>query len=201
VYSIDTIFILGDGLTRLLLRWNLLLLRWEKSAPILFCSWIFLGWTKGGVPGGIRTRDCRTAARRDNHIATPHPYIATPHPFIATPHPFIAAAPFIATPHPNHFSAMIFSGKSCGHVNFFKLTFIHNHIHTVHSLISIRQCGQSPFSSLLVRSEGKNFLLHIGAMNFVWQVDSNIFSFQKVATLKSCIPWMWWCVWFLSNAK
>ncbi len=36
VYSIDTIFILGDGLIRLLLRW-------EKSAPILFCSWIFLG--------------------------------------------------------------------------------------------------------------------------------------------------------------
>jgi hypothetical protein len=34
---------LGDGLIRLLLRWNLLLLRWEKSAPILFCSWIFLG--------------------------------------------------------------------------------------------------------------------------------------------------------------
>jgi hypothetical protein len=31
------------GLIRLLLRWNLLLLRWEKSAPILFCSWIFLG--------------------------------------------------------------------------------------------------------------------------------------------------------------
>jgi hypothetical protein len=43
VYSIDTIFILGDGLTRLLLRWYLLLLRWEKSAPILFCSRIFLG--------------------------------------------------------------------------------------------------------------------------------------------------------------
>jgi hypothetical protein len=43
VYSIDTIFILGDGLIRLLLRWNLLLLRWEKSAPILFCYWNFLG--------------------------------------------------------------------------------------------------------------------------------------------------------------
>jgi hypothetical protein len=43
IYSIDTIFILDDGLTRLLLRWYLLLLRWEKSAPIPFCSWIFLG--------------------------------------------------------------------------------------------------------------------------------------------------------------
>ncbi len=66
------IIILGDGLIRLLLHWNLLLLHWEKSVPILFCSWIFLGWTKGGVPGGIWTRDCRTAARRANHIATPH---------------------------------------------------------------------------------------------------------------------------------
>jgi hypothetical protein len=73
IYSIDTVFILGDGLTRLLLRWYLLLLRWEKSAPLLSCSWTFLGWTKGGVPGGIRTRGCRTAARRTNHIATPHP--------------------------------------------------------------------------------------------------------------------------------
>ncbi len=63
-----------------MLRWNLLLPRWEKSAPILFCFWIFLGWTKGGVPGGIRTRDCRTAARRAYHIATLHSYIATPHP-------------------------------------------------------------------------------------------------------------------------
>jgi hypothetical protein len=36
VYSIDTIFILGDGLTRLLLRW-------EKSDPLLFCSWILGG--------------------------------------------------------------------------------------------------------------------------------------------------------------
>jgi hypothetical protein len=36
IFCIDTIFILGDGLIRLLLRW-------EKSAPILFCSWIFLG--------------------------------------------------------------------------------------------------------------------------------------------------------------
>jgi hypothetical protein len=71
--SIDTIFILGDGLIRLLLHWNPLLLRCEKSAPILLCSWIFLGWTKGGVPGGIQTRDCRTAPRRANHIATPHP--------------------------------------------------------------------------------------------------------------------------------
>jgi hypothetical protein len=52
-YSIDTIFILGDGLIRLLLRWNLLLLRWEKSAPILFCSWIFLGRTKGGCRAGF----------------------------------------------------------------------------------------------------------------------------------------------------
>jgi hypothetical protein len=50
VYSIDTIFILGDGLIclllrwyLLLLRWYLLLLRWEKSALIAFCSWIFLG--------------------------------------------------------------------------------------------------------------------------------------------------------------
>jgi hypothetical protein len=57
VYSIDTTFILGDGLTRLLrrwfllllpwylllLRWYLLLLRWEKSAQLLSCSWIFLG--------------------------------------------------------------------------------------------------------------------------------------------------------------
>ncbi len=24
------------------------------------------------MPGGIRTQDCRTAARRANHIATPH---------------------------------------------------------------------------------------------------------------------------------
>jgi hypothetical protein len=30
-FVIDTIFILGDGLTRLLLRW-------EKSAPLLSCS-------------------------------------------------------------------------------------------------------------------------------------------------------------------
>jgi hypothetical protein len=66
VYSIDTVFILGDGLTRLLLRW-------EKSAPLLSCFWTFLGWTKGGVPGGIRTRGCRTAARRTNHLATSHP--------------------------------------------------------------------------------------------------------------------------------
>jgi hypothetical protein len=35
-YSIYIIFILGDGLTRLLLRW-------EKSAPLLSCSWTFLG--------------------------------------------------------------------------------------------------------------------------------------------------------------
>jgi hypothetical protein len=44
VYIIDTLFILGDGLTLLLLRWYLLLqvLRWEKSAPLLSCSWIFL---------------------------------------------------------------------------------------------------------------------------------------------------------------
>ncbi len=74
--------------TPALLRWNLLLLRWEKSAPILFCSLIFLGWTKGGVPGGIRTRDCRTAARRANHIATPHPVHSHAAPYhIATPHP------------------------------------------------------------------------------------------------------------------
>jgi hypothetical protein len=50
VFSIDTIFILGDGLTRLLLRWYLLLLRWyllllgwEKSAQLLSCSMTFLG--------------------------------------------------------------------------------------------------------------------------------------------------------------
>jgi hypothetical protein len=57
VYSNDKIFILGDVLTRpllrwyllpmswylQLLRWYLLLLRWEKSAPFLSCSWIFLG--------------------------------------------------------------------------------------------------------------------------------------------------------------
>ncbi len=67
-----TIFILGDGLTRLLLRWFLLLLRWEKSAPLLSCSWTFLGCTKGGVPGGIRTRGCRTAARRTNHSSPTH---------------------------------------------------------------------------------------------------------------------------------
>jgi len=42
VYSIDTIFILGDGLTRLLLRWYLLLLRWQKPAQLLSCSWTFL---------------------------------------------------------------------------------------------------------------------------------------------------------------
>jgi hypothetical protein len=36
VYSIDAIFILGDGLTRLVLRW-------EKSAPLHSCSWTFLG--------------------------------------------------------------------------------------------------------------------------------------------------------------
>ncbi len=60
-----------------------MLLLWEKSAPKLFCSWIFLGWTKGGVPGGIRTRDCRTAARRANHIATPHP---KPHSHAAPTH-------------------------------------------------------------------------------------------------------------------
>jgi hypothetical protein len=32
---LSTVFILGDRLTRLLLRWYLLLLRWEKSAPLL----------------------------------------------------------------------------------------------------------------------------------------------------------------------
>jgi hypothetical protein len=36
-FVIDTIFILGDGLTSLLLRW-------EKSAPFLSCSWI--SWAK-----------------------------------------------------------------------------------------------------------------------------------------------------------
>jgi hypothetical protein len=40
---IQYLFILGDGLTRLLLRWYLLLLRWEKSAQLLSCSWTFLG--------------------------------------------------------------------------------------------------------------------------------------------------------------
>ncbi len=65
VYSIVTIFILCDGLTRLMLRWYLLMLRWYllllrwyllllrwyllllrymgKSAPLLSCSWIVLG--------------------------------------------------------------------------------------------------------------------------------------------------------------
>ncbi len=51
VYSNDTIFILGDGLTRLLLRWYLLLLRWEKSAPLLSCSWIFPGLNQGRGAG------------------------------------------------------------------------------------------------------------------------------------------------------
>jgi hypothetical protein len=35
---IDTIFILGDGLTRLLLRWYLLLLCWEKICTVSFLT-------------------------------------------------------------------------------------------------------------------------------------------------------------------
>jgi hypothetical protein len=42
VYIIDTLFILGDGLTGLLLRWYLLLLRWKnlhRSFPAPGLSW------------------------------------------------------------------------------------------------------------------------------------------------------------------
>jgi hypothetical protein len=43
VYSIYTIFILGDGLTHLLLRWETPAAALGKIFPIFFCSWIFFG--------------------------------------------------------------------------------------------------------------------------------------------------------------
>ncbi len=90
VHIIDIVFILGDGLTRLLLRW-------EKSAPFLSCFWI----TTGGMPGGIRTWGAAeqqpgaltTYLRRTmlSHaapcLATPHPDLASTHRNFATPHP------------------------------------------------------------------------------------------------------------------
>ncbi len=63
---------------------------WERSAPLLLD---FNGWTKGGVPGGIRPRGSRTAAPRTNHLATSHPYFSTLH----TPS---QAAPLSATRDP-----------------------------------------------------------------------------------------------------
>jgi hypothetical protein len=36
---------------------------------LLSCSWTFLGWTMGGVPGGIRTRGCSPEHCPDSHAA------------------------------------------------------------------------------------------------------------------------------------
>ncbi len=110
IYSMDTIFILGDGLTCLLM-W------WEKSASLLSCSWIFLVWTKGVVPSRFLTRGCRTEALRTNHLATLQPvlanasYLASLHPAKPCPSllshttPCLArctllshAAPYVVTP-------------------------------------------------------------------------------------------------------
>ncbi len=46
------------------------------------CVWVNNSscWAEGGVPGGNRTRGCRTAAQRTNHWAALHPDRAALHP-------------------------------------------------------------------------------------------------------------------------
>jgi hypothetical protein len=41
------------------------------AVPLLYSSWIFLGWNREGVPGGkwTRNRKCLTIARRSDHLA------------------------------------------------------------------------------------------------------------------------------------
>jgi hypothetical protein len=95
VYSIDTIFIHGDGLirllllwNRLLLLWNLLLLHWKNllrcfSAPGFSWAEPREGCRAGFEPGtAVQQPDVLTPKpRRTPHKATPHPdHKATPHP-------------------------------------------------------------------------------------------------------------------------
>ncbi len=77
------------------------------------CVWVNNSscWAEGGVPGGIRTRGCRTAAQRTNDWATLHPLsYAAPKlsyaaPNWATLHPMSYAAPNWATLHPLSYAA------------------------------------------------------------------------------------------------
>ncbi len=57
--------------------------------------------------------------------------------------------------HTIHFFFQRFGGKCHSFYFFLSVSYIHNHINTAHSLISIRR-GLSPFSSLLVSLRGKN---------------------------------------------
>jgi hypothetical protein len=49
-----------------------------SSAQQCFLSlhWVILGWSRGGVPGGISNTGFHTAARRTNHLATVRPTLS-----------------------------------------------------------------------------------------------------------------------------
>jgi hypothetical protein len=70
-----TIFILGD-MGRLHPASALVMTASEldKNCAACFLHLASLGWSKVGVPAGIRTRGFRTAARRITHLATPLPF-------------------------------------------------------------------------------------------------------------------------------